>query len=56
MKVNDVTASFDHRSMPAAPVITEPYPLTYIGSDGNVWYHRGPVGEPRKITTDSSEN
>ena len=56
VNVNGVTASFDHRTMPAAPVITEPYQLTYIGSDGNVWYLPSPNGEPQQITADANEN
>ena len=41
---------------PTATPETSPaasFQVTYIGQDGNVWFHPGPGSEPRQITTDA---
>lgn len=53
VNVNGVTDSFDPRATPASPS-TAPFQLTYIGRDGNVWFHPGFGLEPRQLTTDAS--
>jgi hypothetical protein len=47
------TPTSDSGAQPARPS-TEAFQVSYIGSDGNVWFYPGVGSEPRQITIDKT--